>query len=63
MLRIIAQQRHNLQLKTEMYCGIRGTKNKGKTKNLLLPLIEVFTKVRGQQAADAVVWKKHVKVT
>lgn len=52
MLRIIAQQRHNLQL---MYCCIRGTKNKGKTKNLLLPLIEVFTKVRGQQAADAVV--------
>lgn len=63
MLRIIAQQRHNLQLKTQMYRGIRVATNKGETKNLLLPLIEVFTKVRGQQAADAVVWKEHVKVT
>lgn len=55
MLRIIAQQHHNLQLKTQMYRGIRVATNKGETKNLLLPLIEVFTKVRGQQAADAVV--------
>lgn len=63
MLRIIAQQHHNLKLQTQMYRGIIGAKNKGNTKNLLLSLIEVFTKVRGQQAADAVVWKEHVKVT
>lgn len=32
-------------------------------ENLLFPLIEMFTKMRRQQAADAFIWKEHVKVT
>lgn len=33
------------------------------SKNLLFRLIEMFTKMRRQQAADAFIWKEHVKVT
>lgn len=33
------------------------------SKNLLFRLIEMFTKMRRQQATDAFIWKEHVKVT
>lgn len=32
------------------------------SKNLLFRQIEMFTKMRRQQATDAFIWKEHVKV-
>lgn len=49
LLKIVRNQRHNCD-------GI-------KRKVLLLPLVEMFSKVGGQQAADAVVRQEHVEVS
>lgn len=55
LVKSLNAQCHHLQLKAQIYHGSRVVFQKKKPKNLLLPLVEMFTKVRGQQAADAVI--------